>query len=292
MLRTLRLIAVLLALVADSSARAQDAVPCTTSDGGYPGQHVSTPNDWIYPVWSAACKSLPTPNAQLACATFNLEDWPRLSRYAAANACVPGAKAGETRVVFMGDSITDNWSSPRMGGFFPGKPYINRGISGQTTPQMLVRFRADVIAHKPQAVVILAGTNDIGGNTGPTTLQDIQNNLASMADLARANGIAVVLASLLPVSGEIKGADGKPLFSPSARRVNMNSQLNAWLKDFTRAHKYVFLDYAHALTDAQGNFDSRYTYDGLHPNAEGYAVMAPLAEQAIAVAIKSRKKMR
>ena len=137
-----------------------------------------------------------------------LRDWPALARYREENArtAAPGKK--EKRVVFLGDSITDGWHNPANGGFFPGKPYVNRGISGQTTPQMLIRFRPDVIAVKAEVVVILAGTNDIAGNTGPMTLESIEDNLASMAELARAHGIHVVLASLLPVSDYERTADG------------------------------------------------------------------------------------
>ena len=129
-----------------------------------------------------------------------LKDWPALARYHEANTKVIAPTKDEQRVVFMGDSITDSWDDPKYGGFFPGKPYINRGISGQTTPQMLIRFRADVIALKPKVVVILAGTNDIAGNTGPMSLEAIEDNLISMAELARANKIRVVLASVLPIS--------------------------------------------------------------------------------------------
>ena len=125
-----------------------------------------------------------------------LQDWPNLGRYRAANQELGAPKPGEQRVVFMGDSITDMWQLPQ---YFPGKPYANRGISGQTTSQMLVRFRQDVVDLKPRVVVILAGTNDIAGNTGPITLEEIERNFASMADLAHTNGIKVVLSSILPV---------------------------------------------------------------------------------------------
>src|SRR4030081_2720898 len=128
-----------------------------------------------------------------------LQDWPNLTRYRDENTALTPPAAGEDRVVFMGDSITDGWGR-KYGKFFPGKPYVNRGISGQTTPQMLIRFRPDVIALRPKAVVILAGTNDIAGNTGPTTDEQIEGNLASMAELAAANGIKVVLSSITPVS--------------------------------------------------------------------------------------------
>src|SRR5436190_18045281 len=137
---------------------------------------------------------------QLTRAQTRLNDWPQLARYHDANTKVVAPLKNEARVVFMGDSITDSWDDPKFGGFFPGKPYIDRGISGQTTPQMLVRFRPDVIALQPKVVVILAGTNDLAGNTGPMTLEAIQENLVAMADLAKANSIRVVFASILPVS--------------------------------------------------------------------------------------------
>lgn len=262
------------------------ATDCVSPTAGFPGQHVPTPPDWKFPVWSAACANAGDVATQLACANFNLEDWPRLSRYAEANKCVPTLAKGERRVVFLGDSITDNWSRPGMGGFFAGKPYINRGIGGQTTAHMLLRFRPDVIALQPKVVVILAGTNDIGGNSGPATLQDIQNNLASMADLARANGIRVVLASVPPVTNAVLNAQGKPVFMSSERRILMIPQVNAWLKDFAKSKGHVYLDYFAALADTKGVLQTVYTYDGLHPNAQGYGVMAPLAEAAISRALK------
>ena len=143
-------------------------------------------------------------------AEARLQDWPALARYRDDNAKLAPPAKGERRVVFMGDSITDSWDDPWAGGFFPGRPYLDRGISGQTTPQMLLRFRPDVLDLKPAAVVILAGTNDISGNTGPTTLEAIEGNLSSMAELAWANDIRVVFASLLPVS-DYEKRDGKPI---------------------------------------------------------------------------------
>jgi len=180
-------------------------------------------------------------------------------------------------VVFMGDSITDGWGR-QYSTFFPGKPYVNRGISGQTTPQMLIRFRPDVIALKPKAVVILAGTNDIAGNTGPMTLEAVEDNLTSMAELARANNIRVVLASLLPVCDYIK--------PQTERRAPAKIiALNAWMKDYASKNGLVYLDYYAAMIDDAQMFRKELTYDGLHPNAAGYDVMAPLAEKAIAAAL-------
>ena len=215
-------------------------------------------------------------------------DWPNLARYRNENAKVTPPAKGELRVVFMGDSITDSWDDPVYGGFFPGKPYINRGISGQTTPQMLIRFRPDVIAHKPKVVVILAGTNDLAGNTGPTTLEAIEENLKSMAELANANGIRVVLASVLPVS-DYEMRDGKPLTQTVRRPPAQIRALNTWIRAFAKAHGHVYLDYFSATADAQGFLRNELSDDGLHPNAAGYAVMAPLAEAAIAATVKRRR---
>ena len=173
----------------------------------------------------------------------------------------------------MGDSITDAWGRS-YGKFFPGKPYVNRGISGQTTPQMLIRFRPDVIDLKPKVVVILAGTNDIAGNTGPMTLEQTEGNLTSMAQLAQVNGIRLVLASLTPIcdcftSQTVRRPPGKIL------------ELNRWIKEYCQRNGAVYLDYYSAMADEQGFLKKALTHDGLHPNTAGYEVMAPLAEQAI-----------
>jgi lysophospholipase L1-like esterase len=203
-----------------------------------------------------------------------LQDWANLSRYRQENSLVPSPAEKEARVVFMGDSITDAWGRSR-GVFFPGKPYINRGISGQTTPQMLVRFRPDVIALKPKVVVILAGTNDIAGNTGPESLEDIEGNLQSMSELARANGVKVVLSSVMPVCDYIKPQTER---RPPEKIV----ALNAWIKTYCAGNHLTYLDYYSALIDDHKMFKKELTYDGLHPNDAGYAVMSPLAAQAIA----------
>jgi lysophospholipase L1-like esterase len=217
-----------------------------------------------------------------------LKDWPALSRYREANAATAAPGKDEQRVVFMGDSITDLWDDPKFGGFFPGKPYVNRGISGQTTPQMLIRFRPDVIALKPKVVVILAGTNDLAGNTGPATLASIEDNLASMAELARANGIRVVLASLLPISDYDKNKEGKPIVRSVQRPPEQIKALNEWMRSYAAANGLVYLDYFSAVSDEKGFLKEELSEDGLHPNAKGYAVMAPLAEQAIASALKKK----
>lgn len=188
----------------------------------------------------------------------------------------------------MGDSITDSWDDPRYGGFFPGKPYVDRGISGQTTPQMLVRFRPDVIALQPKAVVILAGTNDIAGNTGPMTLEAIEDNLASMADLARAHHISVILASVLPVSDYGHNREGQPINQTTRRPPEQIRALNEWMKRYANENGHIYLDYFTALVDDKGMLKSDLSEDGLHPNAKGYAVMTPLAEAAISKALKKR----
>jgi lysophospholipase L1-like esterase len=209
-----------------------------------------------------------------------LEDWPQLARYRDANTTVGVPKPGENRVVFMGDSITDGW---KLADDFPGKPYVNRGIGGQTTPQMLIRFRPDVIDLKPRVVVILAGTNDIAGNTGPVELEDIERNFESMAELARVNDIRVVLASVMPVhdAGRMKMTEHRP---PEKIR-----QLNDWLKQYAAQHKLVYLDYFSAMVDPNGLMRPELANDGLHPNATGYKLIAPLAEQAIERALKQKK---
>lgn len=206
-----------------------------------------------------------------------LRDWPDLKHYRAENARTPPPTAGVDRVVFLGDSITRGWGKP-LGRFFPGKPYLNRGISGQTTPQLLIRFRPDVIALHPKVVVILAGTNDLAGNTGPTTLEAIEDNFMSMCELAQANRIRVVLSSVLPVSDYLKPqSDTHP---PQQIR-----ELNAWLKSYSAAHGHVYLDYYSSMLDDAGVLKRELTRDGLHPSAAGYEVMMPLAEKAIADAL-------
>ncbi len=175
--------------------------------------------------------------------------------------------------MFMGDSITDFWGR-RGGPFFPGKPYINRGISGQVTPQMLVRFRQDVIDLKPKVVVILAGTNDIGGSLGPIPEEATKNNLISMAELARAGNIRVVLSSLTPVCDSIQPQTAK-------RPPEKIMALNDWIKNYAAQHKIVYLDYYSHMIDNNGMLRGDLTVDCLHPNQAGYDVMAPLAEQAI-----------
>ncbi len=213
-------------------------------------------------------------------AQTTLQDWPNLHRYREDNAKLSPPSAGDDRVVFMGDSITDSWGR-RYGQFFPGKAYINRGISGQTTPQMLVRFRPDVIALKPKAVVILAGTNDLSGNTGPITLEETEGNLKSMAELAKVNDIRVVLSSVMPVTDSIQ--------PQTARRAPEKIvALNKWIKDYAASNGFVYLDYYTPMLDDAGMLKKELTYDGLHPNEAGYTLMLPLAQKAIDTALRSR----
>jgi lysophospholipase L1-like esterase len=251
----------------------------------FAGQYAPRAAGEKFPVFPKGCSRLDAAAERLACAEFVLSDWPRLGRFAAANAVLASPGPGEKRVVFFGDSITDNWSKRGYGGFFPGKPYLNRGIGGQTTAQMLVRFRADVIALKPKAVVILAATNDLAGNSGVTTPEAIQNNIASMADLARQAGIRVVLASILPVTDAKKSLEGTPINRTRDRPPEAIRSLNTWMADLAKRQRLVYLDYHTALSDAEGGLRSELTDDGLHPNKDGYALMAPLAEKAIARAL-------
>lgn len=204
-------------------------------------------------------------------------DWPALGRYRAANAALAAPRPGEQRVVFMGDSITEAWA-PLFGALFPGKPYIGRGISGQTTPQMVLRFRQDVVALRPAVVVILAGTNDIAGNTGPSTLEMIEDNLATMCEVARANGIRVVLASVLPVFDY----PWKPGLEPAPKIA----ALNDWIRGYAAAHGAVYADFHRAMADPRGGLPPALAADGVHPTEAGYRVMAPLVEAAIRQALR------
>jgi lysophospholipase L1-like esterase len=257
----------------------------------FPGQYASPPAERKFPAWPKGCARFEG-EERTACLDVVASDFAGLYRYAAANAALAAPKPGESRVVFLGDSITDNWSKAGYGGFFPGKPYVNRGIGGQTTAQMLLRFRADVIELHPKAVVILAGTNDIAGNAGPATVDQIQDNLATMAELARAHGIGVVLASLLPVSDDKKDANSQPLTRTRQRPTEAIQTLNRWLSDYAAKNEHVYLDYFSATADANGLLRPELNDDGLHPNARGYGVMAPLAEKAIAAASKRPKPKR
>ena len=206
-------------------------------------------------------------------------DWAFLARYREENARLGPQKPGEQRVVFYGNSITEAWAKyfPTQ---FPGKSYIGRGISGQTTPQLLVRFRQDVVELKPAVVVILAGTNDIAGNTGPSTLEMIEGNITSMIELAQANHIAVVLSSVLPAFDY----PWKRGLEPAPKIV----ALNAWLKNYAATHNVVYVDYHSAMADERQGLPLKFSADGVHPNEAGYLVMAPLVEVAIAKALQGK----
>jgi lysophospholipase L1-like esterase len=205
-----------------------------------------------------------------------MDDFGELARYRDANAALQPPAPGENRVVFFGDSITDNW---KLNEYFPGKPYINRGISGQTTPQMLIRFRPDVIDLHPKVVVILAGTNDIAGNTGPMRLEDIEGNYASIAELARAHDIKVIYSSVLPVHEYTERAGDMFTQRPPEKIL----ALNRWLKNYCApaSDGCFYLDYFSAMVDKNGFLRKELADDGLHPNHSGYELMAPMAEAAI-----------
>lgn len=206
------------------------------------------------------------------------DDFGQLARYRDANASLPPPTADESRVVFFGDSITDIW---KLADYFPGKPYINRGIGGQTTPQMLVRFREDVIDLKPKVLVILAGTNDIAGNTGPMTLPQIEANYSTLAELARLHEIHLVFSSVLPVNNYTPKA--QDFFAQ--RSPDRILELNRWLRAYCATNDCLYRDYFSAMVDDKGMLKKDLTEDGLHPNAAGYKIMAPLAEAAIEKAL-------
>jgi lysophospholipase L1-like esterase len=241
----------------------------------FPGASALTPR---------TCEELARLKAEVTWHDRYRADWAELTHYADANAAVTTPPA----VVFTGDSITDLWDEPKYGAFFPGKPYLNRGISAQSSPQMFVRFRQDVIDLRPRAVVILAGANDMGGNTGPTNLRALEDNLEAMSELARIHGIRVILASSTPVSDYDRIRQGSPRLRTTRHPPDQILRFNRWLLDYARSSDAVYLDYHAALIDARGLLKDEYTDDGLHPNADGYKVMAPLAEKAIARALGGR----
>jgi lysophospholipase L1-like esterase len=246
----------------------------------FPGQW-APPSESRYPSTAKSCwvrKSDPVERS--ACLESVVRDFARLGRYAQANEAL-GPARDPRRVVFFGDSITDNWSKPGYGGFFPGKRYVNRGIGGQTTGQLLLRFRADVLALSPRAVVILVGTNDLAGTAGPAPPGSIIGNLATMVELAGVHKIRVVLASLLPVLDGKPDPEGKPTVITTDRPPAEILRLNREIQTLARKHGAAYLDYHRALAGPDGAFKPELTDDGLHPNAAGYAVMAPLAEAAI-----------
>lgn len=199
------------------------------------------------------------------------QDWANLNKYQNENSTLKPLEPGQKRIVFMGDSITESWPFLDL---FAGKTYINRGISGQTSPQMLIRFRSDVIALKPAVVVLLAGINDIAGNTGPSTLEMITNTIFSMAELAKANNIKVILCSVLP-------AYDFP-WRPGLASAEKVVALNKMIEKYADANTILYLDYYPAMVNDQKGLKAEYSNDGVHPNKTGYEVMSPLVEQAIA----------
>jgi len=270
--------AFVMAVVAAISIEAQQA---TTPAAAPPAAAPAAPAITDVP----SCPELATAMTSLINNDIRRRDWPNLTRYREQNRALPAPATAEARVVFMGDSITDAWPQPRFGTFFAGKPYVGRGISGQTTPQMLVRFRPDVIDLKPKVVVILAGTNDIAGNTGAMSNEEIESNIASMAELAKVHGIRVVLSSILPVSAYHVAPNGTP--QTLQRPMTRIRAINEWMKTYAAKERHVYLDYwTAAMVDESGHMRTELTGDDLHPNAQGYAVMGPLAEAAIKQALR------
>jgi len=221
-----------------------------------------------------------------------LQDWNQLGRFHQANEDLKKQPFDPKRVVFMGDSITDFW---KLDEYFPNQPYVNRGIGGQTTPQMLVRVYPDVIDLKPAAMVVLAGTNDIAHNTGPVTAEMIEENLMAMTELAQQHGIKVILCSITPISDypflrpppppSAQPGRGRGGFAPTKMTEGRPPadiiKMNAWIKDYAARVKATYVDYFGALVDEKGWLKDGVSNDGLHPNAEGYKIMAPLVSAAI-----------
>lgn len=255
--------AALMAQAPAPSSQAQvPAVQPTQAPGNSPAIQTSPSGHPSNPYWMDHDKQL-------------LVDFGGLERFKEADEMVAAPKPGEERVVFMGDSITQGW---KLDESFPGKPYINRGIGGQTTPQMVVRFRQDVIDLKPRVVVILAGINDIAGNTGPMTVEQTEENIASMADLASVNGIRVVLCSVLPAF-DFPWAPG---LTPAPKVM----EVNAWMKKEAAEKGYVYVDYYSAMSDERGGLPATLSKDGVHPLPAGYAIMTPIAEAGIEKALR------
>jgi len=265
----------LAALVSTTQVTAQE--PASVPETKAPAPTQTAPPQNAAPGLTAP---VPAPVAPPSATQYNPKmDWAWLARFKNSDSALSAPAPGENRVVFMGDSITQGWRIEGPNGYFPGKPYINRGISGQTTPQMLVRFRQDVIDLKPKAVVILAGINDIAGNTGPETLEEIEGNLASMAELAAADHIRVVLCSVMP-------AFDFP-WSPGMNPAPKVLALNAWMKSYAAEKGHVYVDYHSAMKDERDGLPAALSHDGVHPLAAGYAVMAPLVEAGIEKALKN-----
>jgi lysophospholipase L1-like esterase len=250
---------------------------CAQETGGVPETKapVATPASPQAPPATAVAVQSTAP-AAMSREDLMKYDWPWLGRFKEDDLKLGPPAAGEDRVVFMGDSITEGW---HIGDSFPGKPYINRGISGQTTPQMVLRFHQDVIGLKPKVVIVLAGINDIAGNTGPMTLEETENNLAAMAEMAAANQIKVVLCSVLPAFD----FPWHPGMTPAPKVV----ALNEWIKAYAAEKGHVYVDYYSTMKDERGGLPATLSSDGVHPLPAGYAMMAPLAEAGIEKALKA-----
>ncbi len=235
------------------------------------------------------CDDLPQIQPVLTRARTRLDDWPALARYRAANAALVAPRPPLSRVVFMGDSITDAWDDPKFSRYFAGHTnYVNRGISGQTTPQMLLRMRQDVINLAPRVVVILAGTNDIAGNTGPMTIEETFDHLTSMAELARASNIRVVLSTVMPTSNYHFKPDPR---GPQTTRRPLEKivRINTWIKAYAANEGHTVLDYYTAMVDDKGMLKAELSEDDLHPNEIGYRLMEPLAEAALKQALAAKR---
>jgi lysophospholipase L1-like esterase len=280
-----------LSLAAVAAASAQTPTPPPPPAAASPSPLPSPPG-WPSPSAVTAARAVPE-CAPLLQVIDRMQDlikyWPNFERYRSANAALASPPPGQKRVVFLGDSITDQWDDPAWSsGFFPGQPYLNRGINGQTSAQMLARFRPDVIRLQPEAVVILAGTNDIASIFPEPALPVIRDNLTSMVELARANGIRVVLASLLPVHDYSKRPDGTVRLQVPRRPTASLLAINAWIKAYAEESGAVYLDYYSAMVDERGWLKADLSDDGIHPNAKGYEVMTPLAARAVAAALSSK----
>jgi lysophospholipase L1-like esterase len=227
-----------------------------------------------WPQWARDWKAYMTPRM--------MRDFGDTDRYRKANADLAPAKPGENRVVFMGDSITEGW---HLNEFFAGKPYVNRGIGGQVTAQMLVRFRQDVVNLHPRVVVINGGINDVSGIIQKLSVEDIESNYASMAELARANKVQVVFGSVLPIHNYTEPARGNVEW----RHPDQVLALNAWLRNYCAQNGFIFADYFSAVVDEKGMLKLAFSSDGLHPNEAGYKAMAPVVEAAIQQAIKGER---
>ena len=281
-----------LSLAAMTAAAEQTPSPASPPPSAASPSPVPSPSGWPAPSAVTTARALPecAPLLQVIDRLQGLiKSGPNYERYRAANAALAPARQGETRVVFLGDSITDQWDDPAWSaGFFPGQPYVNRGINGQTTAQMLARLRPDVIQLHPQVVVVLGGTNDLASLFPEPALPAISDSLTSMVELAKGNGIRVVLASLLPVSDYGKRADGT-VRPQVARRPPANIlAINEWIRRYAEEKGAVYLDYHSAMVDERGWLKADLSDDGLHPNRNGYQVMTPLAARAVAAALSSQ----